>query len=174
MFDIYCTFRQNHGVVHEIARLWPAKMLKDLLACQLMLATCLLSTWFGYQLASQSPNPSWHHSFLLKSPQNTTTMCHSVSLVGIAWQMGAWDMVAESWQVDTLRDSKLSRTPGKCRKLVFGLLKWQNPRIQISKSKIFLLALWHILYVCCQLGFCKKHRIRHEISGQSHCPTSWD
>ena len=112
-------------------------MLKNLFAYQLMLATCLLSTWFGYQLASQSPNPSWHHSVLLNSPQNTRQMCHSVSLAGIPCQLGAWDMVAEAWQVDTLRGSKLSRTQGKCRQLMFGLLKWKKPRIQISKSKNF-------------------------------------
>ena len=150
------------------------KMLKDLLAYQLMLATCLLSTWFGYQLASQSPNPSWHHSFLLKSPQNTTTMCHSVSLVGISCQLGAWDMVAESWQVDRLRGSKLSRTHGKMQKTSVWAVEVAESKNSNFKIKIFLLALWHILHVCCQLGFCKKHMIRHEIFGQPHCPTSWD
>ena len=150
------------------------KMLKDLLAYQQMLATCLLSTWFGYQLASQSPNPSWHHSFLLKSPQNTTTMCHSVSLVGISCQLGAWDMVAESWQVDTLRDSKLSRTHGEMQKTSVWAVEVAESKNSNFKIKILLLALWHFLHACCQLGFCKKHRIRHEIFGQPHCPTSWD
>ena len=152
----------------------PCKMLKDLLAYQLMLATCLLSTWFGYQLASQSPNPSWHHSFLPKSLQNTTNMCHSVSLVGISCQLGAWDMVAESWQVDTLRGSTLSRTPGKMQKTSVWAVEVAEAKNSNFKIKNFLLALWHILHACCQLGFCKKHRIRHEISGQPHCPTSWD
>ena len=150
------------------------KMLKDLLAYQLMLATCLLSTWFGYQLASQSPNPSWHHSLLPTTPQNTTKMCHSVSLVGISCQLGAWDMVAESWQVDTLRGSKLSRRQGKMQKTSAWAVEVAESKNSNFKIKIFLLPLWHILHGCCQLGFCKKHRIRHEISGQPHCPTSWD
>ena len=137
MLDIYCKFRQKHGVVHGIARQWPANMLKDLLACQLVLATCLLSTWFGYQLASQSPNPSWHHSCLPKSIQITTKMCHSVSLVGISCQLGDWDMLAESWQVDTLRGSKLSRTLGKMQKTSVWAVEVAESKNSNFKIKIF-------------------------------------
>ena len=126
------------------------KMLKDLLAYQLMLATCLLSTWFGYQLASQSPNPSWHQSFLLKSPQNITNMCHTVSLVGISCQLGAWDMVAEPWQVDTLRGSKLSRTLGKMQ--TTSVRAVESGRIQEFKFQNQNFAVGLVTHSACLLS----------------------
>ena len=56
---------------------------------QFLLTPWLLSTCFGDWLASQSPNPSWHHRVSLAHLQNTIILCH--------FCITSWHVLAYGW-----------------------------------------------------------------------------
>ena len=150
------------------------KMMKFVVGWQFLLTPCLLSTWFGDWLASQSPNPSWQHRVSLKHMQNTVILCKVVSLLGMLCHMGGWDMVADTWPSSHITCSNLTKHIVLLTILVLGLLDRQVLRSLILQTKIYLMGVATYWVVSVNLIFGRIVTARHEKSEQPNCPTSWD
>ena len=112
-----------------------SKMVNSVVGWQLLLTPCLLSTWFGDWLASQSPNPSWQHRVSLKHLQITVILCHCVPILGTLCHMGGWDMLTETWSASHMTCSNLTKHLASLTNLVLGLLDRQFLRILILQTK---------------------------------------
>ena len=75
-----------------------SKMVNSVVGWQVLLTPCLLSTWFGDWLASQSPNQLDFFLVLVCPPSNWASMCpfqvpHALSNCGKpdkSWNLGVW------------------------------------------------------------------------------------
>ena len=96
-----------------------------------------LSTWLGYWLASQFPNPSWQHRVSLKHMQFTVILCHFVSILDTLLHMGGWGMLAGTWSASHMTCSNMTKHMVLLTNLVLGLLDRQILRILILQTKIY-------------------------------------
>ena len=134
-----------------------SKMVNSVVGWQLLLTPCLLSTWFGDWLASQSPNPSWQHRVSLKHLQNTVILCHFVSLVCMLCHMGGWGMVCRHLAIITHNLINSDKHMVLFKILVLGLLDWQVLRSLILQTKIYVMGVATYWVVSVNLLFCWKN-----------------
>ena len=84
-----------------------------LVCCLLLIGTWLLSTGFGDWRASQSFNPSRHHT--AHQQQNTAAhikVCHLVPLVGMVGRRCVWPMVVGPCPHGNMSGSEVTETNG--------------------------------------------------------------
>ena len=137
-----------------------------------------LSTWLGYWLASQFPNPSWQHRVSLKHLQITVILCHCVPILGTLCHMGGWDMLTETWSASHMTCSNLTKHLALLTNLVLGLLDRQFLRILILQTKKYFHGGCSILGGVCQLDFwenCHRQGMRNLNNQWAQLVgTSWD
>ena len=131
---------QNHCVGHGLVPTHPSIwrwLSRFCVVCQWLLATWLLSTWFGDWLASQSPNPSWHHRLSTETTVNTSILCHLVSCVAMVSQLGGWGYGCRAMPSISAQRSEINKTLWfSLENCWYGVLECQNLRPLILPTKI--------------------------------------
>ena len=152
-----------------------SKMVNSVVGWQLLLTPCLLSTWFGDWLASQSPNPSWQHRVSLKHLQNTVILCHFVSLVCMLCHMGGWDMVCRHLAIITHNLINSDKTHGIIQNSGVGVVGLtSSKKSDFANQNLCDGGLPHTGWCLSTCFFWRIVTARHEKSEQPNCPTSWD
>ena len=133
-----------------------SKMVNSVVGWQLLLTPCLLSTWFGDWLASQSPNPSWQHRVSLKHLHNTVTLCHFVLLLGMLCHMVGWDMVADTWSTSHITCPRSDTTHGIIDNSGVGTVGQTSSKNSDFANQNLFVGGCHILGGVCQFVFFVK------------------
>ena len=127
----------GHGLVPTHPSIW-RWLPRFCVLCQWLLAAWLLSTWLGDCLASQSPNPSWHHRLstetIVKHSNSVSSCALCCNVVSVGWLgYGGRSMPAISAQ----RSETNTQPMVFFRKLLVWVLECQNLRPLILPTKIY-------------------------------------
>ena len=169
----------NHCVGHGLLPTHPSIwrwLPRFCVLCQWLLATWLLSTWLGDWLASQSPNPSWHHRL---STETTVKYSNSVSScalccngVSVGW-LGVWLQSHAIYQCSEVRNQQNPMV--FFRKLLVWCVGVSKPKTSDFANQNFWGVFWHLLFGGCQLGFVREWQgICIENLGQPTSQTRFD
>ena len=173
---------QNHCVGHGLVPTHPSNwrwLPRFCVLCQWLFATWLLSTWLGDWLASQSPNPSWHHRLstetIVKYSNSVSSCALCCNGVSAGW-LGVWLQIHASYQCSEVRNQQNHMV--FFRKLLVWVLECQNLRPLILPTKIsevcsgtFCLVGVNLVLVKIDKGFAWKILDNQTAKLDS---TSWD
>ena len=130
----------NHCVGHGLLPTHPSIwrwLPRFCVLCQWLLATWLLSTWLGDWLASQSPNPSWHHRLstetIVKHNNSVSSCALCCNVVSVGW-LGVWLQSHANFQCPEVRNHQKPMV--FFGKLLVWVLECQNLRPLILQTKI--------------------------------------
>ena len=137
-----------------------------------------LSTWLGYWLASQFPNPSWQHRVSLKHMQFTVILCHFVSILGTLLHMGGWGMLAETWSASHMTCSNMTKNTWYYWQIwCWGCWTDKFSEFWFCKPKNIFMGVAPYCVLSVNLIFGRIVKERHEKSEQPTAQlvgTSWD